>query len=523
MTDAACSIRRALISVANKEGLEDLAKFLADNGVEILSTGGTAHHLRCLGVEVTDVADYTGSPELMDGRVKTLHPKIHAGILARRGQDDAELAEHQIGPIDLVVVNLYPFQQVIKQAETTLSDALENIDIGGPTMLRAAAKNYLSVTPLVDPNDYARFITDCTEHRGSISESLRLQLAQKAFQHTAIYDTAITNYLSRVESDAAFDSQLTLQWQHQQTLRYGENPHQAAALYTEQTPSAGSIAASQMHQGKPLSYNNMVDADAALSCVKVFNEQAACVIVKHCNPCGVACADNLLDAYQHAYATDPTSSFGGIIAFNQTVDSATAQAIIDQQFVEVIIAPAFSDDALKIFSQKPNVRVLACGQWQATPEAGFQLKPISGGLLLQDNDIKIVSQNDCRVVSDKQPDASVWQDCLFAWRVAKYVKSNAIVYAKENRTLGIGAGQMSRVISAKIAAMKAVEAGLALDNAVMASDAFFPFRDSIDEAARVGIGAIIQPGGSKRDDEVIAAANEHGLVMIFTGIRHFWH
>lgn len=516
-------IRRALISTSNKQNLIELATALIRYKVEILSTGGTAEFLRQHKIPVTEVAAYIRFPEIMGGRVKTLHPKIHAGILARRGQDEDALREHDIHLIDLVVVNLYPFTKVTAQENCTREIAIENIDVGGPTMLRAAAKNHDYVTVLVDPNDYPTFIQEFTRFQGQIPLNLRRRFAYKAFTQSAQYDTYIADYLkSQYEETQEFPDPFYLIAEHPQSLRYGENPHQKAAVYANTKSMSGTIAQATLLQGKALSYNNLVDADAALNCVKLFSEEEACVIVKHANPCGVAVARTQTTAYQNAYATDPTASFGGIIAFNTSLQAATAEAIIAQQFVEVLVAPQVDPKALAILNRKPNVRVLACGEWHET-KGNWNIKPISGGLLIQETDVHILKMSDCRVVSKKEPTLQQWQDLLFAWNVTKKVKSNAIVYAKHQRTLGIGPGQMSRVMSVHIATRQAENADLNLKEAVMASDAFFPFRDGIDAAASAGITAVIQPGGSKQDPEVIAAANEHDMVMVFTGIRHFFH
>jgi phosphoribosylaminoimidazolecarboxamide formyltransferase / IMP cyclohydrolase len=517
-------IKRALISVSDKTGIVVFAKALQHCGVSILSTGGTAKILQAQGVVVTEVADYTGFPEIMQGRVKTLHPKIHAGLLRRPGQDDALLADMDIEPIDLLVVNLYPFAEVIKQPDGDFAKAIENIDIGGPCMLRAAAKNHQAVTVVVDQADYAAVIAQIQE-QGQVDDVLRYRLAQKTFAHTAAYDAAVSNYLNArmvTGETMMFPERYTQQWIKSYDLRYGENPHQAAACYQEPMVEVGTIVNAVQCQGKPLSYNNIMDADAALSCVKQF-DKPACVIVKHANPCGVAQADNVSDAYQMAFNTDTTSAFGGIIAVNQTLKADLAKTIIAQQFVEVIIAPEVDANALRVLSEKPNVRVLACGQWTNAVTLCLNSRYVANGLLLQEADNHRLKWDDCRVVTKKQPDAKMMADLLFAWKVAQFVKSNAIVYARGGSTVAIGAGQMSRVDSARIAALKAQDSNISLDNAVMASDAFFPFRDAVDTAANAGICAIIQPGGSMRDKEVIAAADEAGIAMVFTGIRHFRH
>ncbi|WP_241623156.1 bifunctional phosphoribosylaminoimidazolecarboxamide formyltransferase/IMP cyclohydrolase [Rosenbergiella australiborealis] len=523
-------VRRALLSVSDKTGIVDFARGLSEHGIELLSTGGTARLLADAGLPVTEVSDYTGFPEMMDGRVKTLHPKIHGGILGRRDKDDEVMAEHQILPIDMVVVNLYPFAKTVANENCSLEDAVENIDIGGPTMVRSAAKNHKDVAIVVNSTDYSPLLKELSENNQSLSVETRFDLAIKAFEHTAAYDGMIANYFGRLVpayySDEKvpsghFPRTLNLSLIKKQDMRYGENSHQQAAFYIEETLSEASVATAVQHQGKALSYNNIADTDAALECVKEF-EQPACVIVKHANPCGVATANDLLQAYDCAYATDPTSAFGGIIAFNRELDAATAQAIISRQFVEVIIAPSASSEALAITAAKQNVRVLTCGEWQQR-QNGFDFKRVNGGLLVQDRDLGMVCQDELKVVTKRQPTEEELRDALFCWKVAKFVKSNAIVYAKNNRTIGIGAGQMSRVYSAKIAGIKAADEGLEVSGSAMASDAFFPFRDGIDAAAAVGIRCVIQPGGSIRDDEVIAAADEHGIAMIFTGMRHFRH
>jgi phosphoribosylaminoimidazolecarboxamide formyltransferase/IMP cyclohydrolase len=518
-------VRRALLSVSDKTGLVDLARGLDALGVSLISTGGTARALREAGLPVTDVSAVTGFPEIMAGRVKTLHPKIHGGLLGRRGIDDAVMAEHDIAGIDLLVVNLYPFEQVTAAPDCTFLTAIEHIDIGGPAMLRAAAKNHEHVAAVVDPADYAELIETLRRDEGTTLD-LRRRLAAKAFAHTARYDGAIANWLgARQWSDRVeqFPPSLHLAFERKALLRYGENPHQNAALYLESPAAPGSAAGARVLAGKELSYNNLADADAALECVKAFRKTPACVIVKHANPCGVAIGATARDAYDQAYATDPVSAFGGIIAFNQPLDAATARAILERQFVEVVIAPEVDEAALAAFSSKPNVRVLACGAWPEQPPPALEFKRVAGGLLVQDADRDTLLLSDLKVVSKRVPDADELRDLLFAWHVAMYVKSNAIVYARGGRTIGIGAGQMSRVISSRIAGLKAAEAGLEVRGSVMASDAFFPFRDGIDEAAKAGIRAVIQPGGSLRDAEVIAAADEHGMAMVFTGVRHFRH
>ena len=528
------SIKRALLSVSDKTGIVELATFLSEQNVELLSTGGTAKLLRDNNIPVKDVSEHTGQPEIMDGRVKTLHPKIHGGILGRRDLDQVVMEEQNIAPIDLVVVNLYPFASTVANPDCSLEDAVENIDIGGPTMVRAAAKNHNDVTIIVNASDYQRVIKELTDNQG-VSFATRFDLAIKAFEHTAEYDGMIANYFgNKIEANShdcdaegehthsEFPRTFNLQVTKKQDLRYGENSHQDAAFYVENSIQEASVATATQLQGKELSFNNIADTDSALECVKEF-EQPACVIVKHANPCGVAISDSLLDAYDKAYKTDPTSAFGGIIAFNRELDAQTAQAIIDRQFVEVIIAPSVSEEAAKVVSAKQNVRLLACGDWQGQLTEGYDFKRVNGGLLVQERDFGMVEKEDLKVVTELAPTDEQLEDLLFTWKVAKYVKSNAIVYCKGGMTVGVGAGQMSRVYSAKIAGIKAADENLEVEGCVMASDAFFPFRDGIDAAAKAGIKAVIQPGGSMRDDEVIAAANEHGIAMVFTGMRHFKH
>ena len=517
-------IKRALISVSDKTGIVEFASQLASHDIIILSTGGTAKLLADGGIEVVEVSDYTGFPEIMDGRVKTLHPKIHGGLLGRRGIDDAVMAKNNIDPIDLVVVNLYPFEAIISQPDCVLADAIENIDIGGPTMLRSAAKNHAYVGVVVDAADYENVINEIDNHDGSLTDETRFYLAQKVFAHTANYDANVSNYLGAISTKGEnLDYPLTFssQFKKLQELRYGENPHQTAAFYIQPNPPSGTLAGAKQRQGKALSYNNIADTDAALECVLSYQE-AACVIVKHANPCGVAVGENILQAYERSYQTDPISAFGGIIAFNLLLDAETAKAIIDRQFVEVIIAPSISKEALDILSARENVRVLEVGDREQVIQQ-LTMKRVSGGLLIQDNDQGIIEMGDLTVATKRPPTEKEMDDLLFAWKVVKYVKSNAIVYARDRQTIGIGAGQMSRVYSARIAAVKAEDEGLKVSGSVMASDAFFPFRDGIDSAAKVGVAAIIQPGGSKRDDEVIAAANEANIAMVFTGMRHFLH
>ena len=513
-------VRRALVSVSDKRNLIQFAQGLADLGVEILSTGGTWRQLQEAGIDAVEVAAKTGFPEIMDGRVKTLHPVIHGGLLGRRGTDDAIMAEHGIEPIDLLAVNLYPFEETISRADATLDEAIENIDIGGPAMLRAASKNHDGVAVVVDPDDYDTVLANL--QAGAMTIEQRRGLAAKAYAHTASYDTAITHYLSASLGQDVLGERFLYSGRRTEKLRYGENPHQQAAFYNDQAAPAGSLARARQLQGKALSYNNIADTDAALECVKQFTDPA-CVIVKHANPCGVAVSDSIGSAYERAFSTDPTSAFGGIIAFNQSLDAATARNIIDRQFVEVIVAPSIDEDAAPILAEKKNVRVLVTGDWTDTPSASFDFKKVSGGLLVQTSDDGVITEADLKVVTKIAPDEKQIRDLLFAWKVAKFVKSNAIVFCKDGMTIGVGAGQMSRVYSTKIAAIKAGDEGLSVSGSVMASDAFFPFRDGIDSAAEHGISAIIQPGGSMRDDEVIAAANEHGLAMVLTGMRHFRH
>lgn len=520
------TIRRALISVSEKIGIEDFCRQLAARGIELLSTGGTAKLLRNAGLDVTEVSDYTGFPEIMAGRVKTLHPKIHGGLLGRRGQDDTVMAEHGIQPIDLLVINLYPFEQTVAREDCSLAEAVENIDIGGPAMLRAAAKNYAHVAVLVDSDDYARVLDELEHHNGSLTEATRYHLARKTFAHTCAYDAAVSNYLGAVSFDGhkrePFPLTYSRQFRKLQDMRYGENPHQRAAFYSDLKVAEGTVAAARQLQGKALSYNNIADTDAALQCVQAFQEPA-CVIVKHANPCGVAVADNVETAYKLAYMTDPTSAFGGIITFNRPLDARTAEAILDNQFVEVIAAPAIDADAQQILTDKQAIRVLSVGTPATKQLEQLDFKRVGGGLLIQDGDAGMVDISDLRIVTQREPSDEEIRDLFFAWRVVKYVKSNAIVYARDNHTIGIGAGQMSRVYSAKLAGIKAHDEGLEVRGAVMASDAFFPFRDGIDAAAEAGITAVIQPGGSMRDEEVITAANEHNIAMVFTGMRHFRH
>ena len=516
-------VRRALISVSDKTGIVEFAQQLNALNIEILSTGGTYKLLKDSGISVTEVSAHTGFPEMMDGRVKTLHPKIHGGILARRGTDEAVMADNNITPIDLVVVNLYPFENTVARPDCSLAEAIENIDIGGPTMVRAAAKNHQDVTIVVNVSDYEKVLADLTKHNGATSYALRFDLAIKAYEHTAAYDGAIANYFGqKVEGGSeGFPRTLNSQFIKVESLRYGENPHQASAFYVEKNPQEVSIATATQLQGKALSYNNIADTDAALETVKLFSEPS-CVIVKHANPCGVATADTIQQAYLRAFATDPESAFGGIIAFNRALDENTAADICERQFVEVIIAPGASDAAQAVIAAKKNLRLLICQPWSQSLSA-LDAKRVNGGLLIQDRDIALVGAEDLTVVTKRQPTPEEIADLLFSWKVAKMVKSNAIIYGKALQTIGVGAGQMSRVNSARIAAIKAEHAGLKVNGACMASDAFFPFRDGIDNAAKVGISCVIQPGGSIRDDEVIAAADEHNMAMVFTGMRHFRH
>jgi phosphoribosylaminoimidazolecarboxamide formyltransferase/IMP cyclohydrolase len=516
-------VRRALLSVSDKAGLLELARALDRHGVALLSTGGTAKALREAGLAVTDVSEATGFPEMMDGRVKTLHPVVHGGLLGRAGTDDAVMAAHGIAPIDLLVLNLYPFERVSADPSSPLADVVENIDIGGPAMLRSAAKNFARVAVATDPAQYDAIAAELDANDGALSAKTRFALSVAAFNRVAQYDACISDYLSSLGDDGTrglFPAQQNSNFVKVMDLRYGENPHQHAAFYRDLWPVPGTLATFSQLQGKELSYNNLADADAAWECVRQF-EQPACVIVKHANPCGVAVGNGCGDAYEAAYATDPTSAFGGIIAFNRPLDAATCKAILDRQFVEVLIAPDYDDGALAYAKKKANVRVLRIPHGDG--RNNFDVKRVGSGLLMQTSDIREVARDELKVVTKLAPTDSQLGDLLFAWRVAKFVKSNAIVYAKDGRTIGVGAGQMSRVYSARIAGIKATDAGLVVPGSVMASDAFFPFRDGIDAAAEAGIKAVIQPGGSMRDAEVIAAADEHGIAMVFTGIRHFRH
>ena len=517
-------VRRALLSVSDKSGLIELARALAQRNIEILSTGGTAQLLAANGIAHHEVAAYTGFPEIMDGRLKTLHPKIHGGLLGRRGLDDAVMAQHGIAPIDLLVVNLYPFASTIARPGSRHADAIENIDIGGPAMLRAAAKNHESVLVVVDPADYALLLQELDTHRGGSDIATRARLAAKAFAHTAQYDTLVAGYLSQQHSPPAevFPATLPLIFAKVQDLRYGENPHQSAAFYRELSGRGASVASARMLQGKELSFNNIADADTAIECVRQF-EGCACVIVKHANPCGVAVAASAQAAYEAAWRTDPAAAFGGIIAFNRELDAATATAISARQFVEVLAAPAVHADAARVLAAKPDVRVLVLGELAPASGAQLEFRSVTGGLLAQSRDLADLACASLRVPTRRQPTAAELADLRFAWRVAKFVKSNAIVLARAQATIGVGAGQMSRVYSMRLAAMKATDEKLTVSGAVMASDAFLPFRDNLEVAAGYGICAVIQPGGSKRDAEVIAAADEHGMAMVFTGMRHFRH
>ena len=521
------AIARALVSVSEKTGVVEFASALHTLGIEILSTGGTAKLLRAAGVPVIEVSSYTGFPEMMDGRVKTLHPKIHGGLLARRDTDSEAMREYGIVGIDLLVVNLYPFERTVANPGCNLATAIENIDIGGPAMLRAAAKNHAWVTVVVDADDYPA-VLDEVRAGGAVAPATRFHLAVKAFEHTARYDGAIASYLGARGGTQAqpvmFPRTLNLQYAKSQEMRYGENPHQHAAFYVECAGAVAeaSVATAKQLQGKALSFNNVADTDAALECVKSFDEPV-CVIVKHANPCGVAVGDDMRDAYDRAFRTDPTSAFGGIIAFNRALDAQTAAAIVERQFVEVVVAPRIEAAALEAFATKENVRVLECGTLPATPPPAFDFKRVTGGMLVQDRDTGAVTRDALEIVTRRAPTETELRDLLFAWKVAKFVKSNAIVYCRDGMTIGIGAGQMSRVYSAKIAGIKAVDEGLEVRGSVLASDAFFPFRDGIDAAAEAGVSAVVEPGGSMRDDEVIAAADEHGMAMVFTRMRHFRH
>ncbi len=517
-------VRRALLSVSDKTGIVEFARELKERGVELLSTGGTARLLDRHGIPVKEVAEHTGFPEIMEGRVKTLHPRIHGGLLGRRGIDEAVMREHGIEPIDLLAVNLYPFAATVARPDAAYEEAVENIDVGGPAMIRAAAKNHAAVTVIVDPQDYRAILDELAAERGATRLIVRQRLAAKAFAHTAQYDAMVSAYFAGALGGVAttFPDDLNLSFRKHTDLRYGENPHQQAAFYRDPAAIGASVTSALQVQGKELSYNNIADADTALECVRQFQEPA-CVIVKHANPCGVAVGATLVGAYANAHRTDPTSAFGGIIAFNRPLDAATARAILERQFVEVILAPSVTDEARPLLAAKSEVRVLEVGELRAALEQRLEYRSVGGGLLVQTRDVAGLERSDVRVVSRREPSPSELADLMFAWRVVKYVKSNAIVCVKDEATVGIGAGQMSRVVSSRIAALKAQEEGLVLTGAAAASDAFFPFRDGLDTLAEIGIRAVIQPGGSKRDAEVIAAADEHGMAMVFTGTRHFRH
>lgn len=529
MTGEARTIRCALISVSDKAGIVDLARELVGLGIKIISTGGTANLLADAGIPAVEVSGITGFPEIMDGRVKTLHPKVHGGILARRGIDDQMMQAHGIPAIDMVVVNLYPFSRAVADSDCTLEHAIEHIDIGGPAMIRAAAKNNRDVLVVTDHSDYAAIIEELKAAENTVSQATRFAHAIKAFAYTAGYEGAIASYFRRRAEGGGeiFPETLCIEFSRRETMRYGENPQQSGVFYIDPDDQRATISNAAQLQGRALSFNNIADADTALECVKQFDNEPACVIVKHANPCGVALAESSLQAYQKAYSADPESAFGGIIAFNSDLDGETCQAIVEQQFVEVIIAPKVSGAALRVAGTKRNIRVLQC-DYRGTPQSsneqsmmGLDYKRVQGGLLVQNFDTELFDE--IKVVTQREPDKEQLADMIFAWKVAVFVKSNAIVYAKCARTIGIGAGQTSRVNSARIAAIKAKQAGLPVRGAVMASDAFFPFRDGIDTAAENGISAVIQPGGSMFDDEIIGAANEHDMAMIFTGMRHFRH
>ena len=524
MTDLR-KISRVLISVSDKTGVINFAQSLDAKGIEILSTGGTYRLIKENGINVREVSDYTGFPEMMDGRVKTLHPKIHGGILGRRGTDDKVMNDHNILNIDMVVVNLYPFETAVADPNCDLSNAIENIDIGGPTMVRSAAKNYNDVTVIVNNSDYGVVLEELDKKDGCTTYETRYSMMVKAFEHTAAYDGMIANHFGSRNSDnkkSLFPNTYNIQLIKAQEMRYGENPHQNAAFYKEKNANQSSVANAIQLQGKELSYNNIADTDAALECVRQFNKPA-CVIVKHANPCGAAIANDANAAYDLAFSTDPESAFGGIIALNRELDEKTAMNICSRQFVEVIIAPNITDQAKHIIASKKNVRLLVCGEIDRGKSQGFDFKRVNSGLLVQDKDNMMITREDLKIVTKKIPTDEEFEEMIFAWKIAKMVKSNAIVYTKNNRTIGVGAGQMSRINSARIAGIKADHAGLKVKGSIMASDAFFPFRDGIDNAGKIGISCVIQPGGSMRDEEVIAAANEHNIAMVFTGIRHFRH
>jgi len=518
-------ISRVLISVSDKTGVVSFAQSLDAKGIEILSTGGTYRLIKESDINVREVSDYTEFPEMMDGRVKTLHPKIHGGILGRRGTDDKVMNDHNILGIDMVVVNLYPFEATVADPNCDLNNAIENIDIGGPTMVRSAAKNYNDVTVVVNNSDYGVVLKELDKTGGCTTYETRYSMMVKAFEHTAAYDGMIANHFGARNSDnkkSLFPNTYNIQLIKAQEMRYGENPHQNAAFYKEKRANKSSVANATQLQGKELSYNNIADTDAALECVKQF-DKPACVIVKHANPCGAAIAKDANAAYDLAFSTDPESAFGGIIAFNRKLDEKTAMNICARQFVEVIIAPNVTDKAKHIIASKKNVRLLVCGEIDQGKSQGFDFKRVNSGLLIQDKDNMMITRDDLKIVTKKIPTDEEFDEMIFAWKIAKMVKSNAIVYTKNNRTIGVGAGQMSRINSARIAAIKADHAGLEVKGSIMASDAFFPFRDGIDNAGKIGISCVIQPGGSVRDEEVIAAANEHNIAMVFTGIRHFRH
>ena len=522
-TNSDSTSKLALISVSDKTGIVGFARGLSTLGFGLLSTGGTAKTLSDAGLAVTEVSDHTGSPEIMGGRVKTLHPKVHGGLLGRRTIDDEVMAEQNIPRIDLAVINLYPFEAVTSKPDCSFEDAIENIDIGGPAMVRSAAKNFDAVAIVTSPDQYDEVLAKLEAGAGELDHQSRFELAVAAFNRVAQYDDAISRYLSSFNEDGsrtAFPMQANGCFIKVADLRYGENPHQQAAWYRDLYPAEGSMATARQHQGKALSYNNLADSDAAWECVRQFDD-TACAIIKHANPCGVAIAGSTEQAYDLAYATDSTSAFGGVIAFNRALDAATVSSILERQFVEVLIAPAYGKDALTLLEAKKNVRVLEIKGGKPVPQQ--ETKRISSGMLIQTSDLHELTRKDCKVVSQREPTGQEWLDLLFAWKVARMVKSNAIVYAAGGRTIGVGAGQMSRVDSARIGRWKAEDAGLPIKGSSMASDAFFPFRDGIDTAGEAGISAVIQPGGSMRDDEVIAAADEHGMAMVFTGIRHFRH
>ena len=517
--------QRALLSVSDKRGLVELGQALHQQGVELIATGNTSAILKEKGLPVTDVSDYTGFPEMMDGRIKTLHPAIHAGLLARGEQDQEVLAKHGIKPIDLLIVNLYPFEQVVSRIDCDFNQAIENIDIGGPTMVRAAAKNHAHTFVVVTPDDYPELIQYLKNQKAPAHWAF--SLAKKAFAHTASYDASITNYLTTLDENcvpSGFPDVLTCQFNKISSLRYGENPHQQAIFYADKNTTPGSLGAATLLQGKQLSYNNILDADAALDCVKSYpKDQVICAIIKHANPCGIAIGENSLQAYLRAFQGDPSSAYGGIIAFNHILDAETAKTILEKQFVEVIVAPAVSNEAKLILASKENVRVLVTGYWQHENEFRLSLKKVDGGLLVQEHDSISLGNSEMKIVTERKPTEQQMQDLLFAWLAAKHVKSNAIVYAKDTATIGIGGGQTSRVMSARIGLWQAEQMGFSTQGAVMASDAFIPFPDTVEIAAKAGISAIIQPGGSIRDELIIACAKDNGIAMVFTGVRHFKH